>query len=77
MHGNVWEWVEDCVHNNYNSAPEDGSVWTADGDCSSRVVRGGGWNVDPLFFRSAGRGGNTAGARNINLGIRLGRTLGP
>jgi formylglycine-generating enzyme required for sulfatase activity len=25
MHGNVWEWVEDDWHDNYNGAPTDGS----------------------------------------------------
>jgi formylglycine-generating enzyme required for sulfatase activity len=28
MVGNVWEWVEDCVHPSYNDAPTDGSAWT-------------------------------------------------
>jgi formylglycine-generating enzyme required for sulfatase activity len=27
MFGNVWDWVEDCFHNNYEGAPTDGSVW--------------------------------------------------
>ena len=27
MHGNVWEWVEDCWHGDYNGAPTDGSAW--------------------------------------------------
>jgi len=27
MHGNVWEWVQDDWHANYQGAPEDGSVW--------------------------------------------------
>ena len=26
MHGNVWEWVEDCLSGNYKGAPKDGSV---------------------------------------------------
>ena len=30
MHGNVWEWVEDCNNNNYDGAPTDGSAWTVD-----------------------------------------------
>ena len=29
MVGNVWEWVEDCWHRNYNDAPKDGSAWIA------------------------------------------------
>jgi formylglycine-generating enzyme required for sulfatase activity len=57
MHGNVWEWVEDCWHDNYEAAPTDGSAWLeADGgDCSSRVRRGGSWGNTPWFLRSAYR----------------------
>jgi formylglycine-generating enzyme required for sulfatase activity len=75
MHGNVWEWVEDCVHNNYNRAPKDGSPWTADGDCSSRVVRGGGWTSLPEVLRSANRNWSSSDLRSYFLGFRLGRTL--
>ena len=25
--GNVWEWTQDCWHENYNNAPKDGSAW--------------------------------------------------
>jgi len=40
MHGNVWEWVQDCYKDSYSGAPVDGSA-SASGDCSSRVpVRG-------------------------------------
>ena len=27
MHGNVWEWVQDCLNTNYRGAPGDGSAW--------------------------------------------------
>ena len=27
MHGNVWEWAEDCWHDNYTGAPTNGSAW--------------------------------------------------
>lgn len=45
MSGNVWEWVEDCWHENYNGAPANGSGWLAanSGKCSRRVLRGGSW----------------------------------
>ena len=47
MLGNVFEWVEDCYHRNYNGAPMDGSAWTA--DCINfHVIRGGGWDAGPL-----------------------------
>ena len=42
MHGNVWEWVQDCWNGSYNGAPSDGSAWTTR-DCSLRVLRGGSW----------------------------------
>jgi formylglycine-generating enzyme required for sulfatase activity len=29
MAGNVWEWVEDCWHDSYLDAPNDGSPWVA------------------------------------------------
>ena len=43
MHGNVWEWVEDCLHGDYSGAPTDGSAWTSGGNCDRRVLRGGSW----------------------------------
>jgi formylglycine-generating enzyme required for sulfatase activity len=76
MHGNVWEWVEDCYHENYNEAPADGKAWTA-GDCDSRAVRGGGWNYDPGYLRSASRTNSTSDDRNYDVGFRVGRTLTP
>jgi formylglycine-generating enzyme required for sulfatase activity len=42
MHGNVWEWVEDCYQSNYNGAPTDGSARISP-DCTNHVVRGGSW----------------------------------
>ena len=32
MHGNVWEWVQDCVNDNYEGAPSNGSAWEG-GNC--------------------------------------------
>jgi formylglycine-generating enzyme len=45
MHGNLWEWVEDCWHASYAEAPEDGTAWLEDGkgDCAHRITRGGSW----------------------------------
>ena len=50
MHGNVWEWVEDCWHENYAGAPSDGTAWTSVGNCSERVLRGGSWFIFPGFL---------------------------
>ena len=78
MHGNVWEWVEDCWHNSYARAPADGSAWTRGGDCGRRVVRGGSLIYFPRHLRSARRGSwFDVGYRSFYLGFRLARTLTP
>ena len=74
MHGNVWEWVEDCWNENYTTAPGNSAAWTA-GDCESRVVRGGSWNSDVNKLRSAARGWNNPGGRNRSIGFRVARDL--
>ena len=76
MHGNVWQWVEDCYHNSYNGAPTDGSAWLA-GDCSRRIRRGGGWSYSARILRAANRGGDSALNRSAFVGFRLARTLAP
>jgi formylglycine-generating enzyme required for sulfatase activity len=75
MVGNVWEWVEDCSHANYDEAPIDGSAWVSGRDCDARVVRGGSWVSPPHDVRSASRNLLSLDVRNNNLGFRIGRTL--
>ena len=75
MHGNVWEWVEDCWHENYARAPRDGSAWTRGEDCGRRVLRGGSWNVNPRDLRSANRIRLDAEYRSSIVGFRVARTL--
>ena len=74
VHGNVWEWVQDEWHENYNGAPSNGIVWK-DEDSSDRVSRGGSWYCTTLFCRSAGRFKREAESRFSNLGFRLLREL--
>ena len=79
MHGNVWEWVEDCWNGSYAGAPSDGSVWRG-GDCSHRVLRGGSWfNGRSKYLRSAFRIRDSSGSRGmVSLyGFRVARTLTP
>ena len=76
VHGNVWEWVQDCFAENYKDAPTDGNAVSSDG-CVYRVLRGGGWFLNPRTLRSADRGGNQPGDRNLIFGFRLARTLPP
>src|SRR5262245_29868313 len=61
MSGNVWEWVEDCWHNDYKEAPTDGSAWLEanGGNCGQRVIRGGSWNFTPLNLRASRREAKT------------------
>jgi formylglycine-generating enzyme required for sulfatase activity len=74
MHGNVWEWVEDCYESSYTGAPADGSAVTTVG-CWDRVIRGGSWDNIPQFLRSAIRGRSMPANRSSILGFRLARTL--
>ncbi len=71
--GNVWEWVEDCWHENYEGAPSDGSRWGEEhgGNCAQRVIRGGSWGDLPATLRSAYRGGFNPVFRLTDLGFRL------
>jgi formylglycine-generating enzyme required for sulfatase activity len=86
MHANVWEWMQDCYHDGYVGAPDDGSAWIA-AECKARVVRGGSLSAPPRADRSAIRSLGSAEARsglglaavpdwhNWNLGLRLARNL--
>ncbi|MCY4211598.1 MAG: formylglycine-generating enzyme family protein [Gammaproteobacteria bacterium] len=70
MHGNVYEWVQDCWHDNYEGAPTDGSAWT-NGHCGPRVMRGGDWFNDAWSLRSANRVKDDRAASFFNIGFRL------
>ncbi len=70
MHGNVWEWVQDCWNGSYVGAPSDGSAWTS-GDCNRRVLRGGSWFNLPWSLRSALRYWYSAENRINNVGFRV------
>ena len=70
MHGNVWEWTQDCWNKNYSDAPNTGITWTS-GDCDRRVVRGGSWNSIPKGLRYSNRTSIIAGNRYSDTGFRL------
>jgi formylglycine-generating enzyme required for sulfatase activity len=74
VHGNIWEWAEDCWNSSYNGASNDGSAWTT-GDCKLRVHRGGSWNSGPVFLRAAFRYREGIDVRSNIVGFRLARTL--
>jgi formylglycine-generating enzyme required for sulfatase activity len=74
MHGNVWELVQDVYHDSYDGAPSDGSAWTAGGDQTGRVRRGGSYGNDPQGLRSAVRSYVPPHARHPGIGFRVART---
>jgi formylglycine-generating enzyme required for sulfatase activity len=74
VHGNVWEWTEDCWNDTYRGAPTDGSAW-ASGDCNSAVIRGGAWNTRSAGLRSAFRNLYLKDKRFPRVGFRVARTL--
>jgi formylglycine-generating enzyme required for sulfatase activity len=55
MSGDVWEWCEDPMHENYNRAPINGRVWQVFEENISRVIRGGSWWFWPYGCRSSYR----------------------
>jgi formylglycine-generating enzyme required for sulfatase activity len=74
MNGSVWEWVQDCWHSSYKGAPADGSAW-ADGNCQSRVIRGGSWREDGSYMLSTTRFKYDASVRQSQNGFRVARAL--
>jgi formylglycine-generating enzyme required for sulfatase activity len=75
MSGNIWEWVEDCYHDDYLGAPANGSAWTETCSSSGRVLRGGSWKGDAKNQRVANRMGSAAVSRSNYIGFRLVRML--
>jgi formylglycine-generating enzyme required for sulfatase activity len=72
--GNVWEWAEDCWHDNYDGAPNDSRAWI-NSKCDRRVVRGGSWYRDPANLGSANRSSNPSNFRRNTLGFRVARNV--
>jgi formylglycine-generating enzyme required for sulfatase activity len=55
MHGNTFEWTEDCYEADRAHAPSDGSA-NKEGNCANRVFRNGTFMSNPYMQRSARRG---------------------
>ena len=70
MVGNAAEWVEDCWRDSYSGAPKNGSAWDKE-DCRERVLRGGSFNNDTRFVRSAARFKYDYNVRYYTNGFRV------
>jgi len=76
MHGNAFEWIEDCHLEDLSKTANDGSA-VKDGSCSSREFRSGSFVSNPYMHRSGNRiRGYTPDTRGRNyMTIRVARTL--
>jgi len=75
MHGNVWEWVQDCYHAKaYETAPSDGSAAPDKPGCN-RVLRGSSWLGNPRSMRAAFRNRIFPDYRFKGYGFRVARDL--
>ncbi len=72
--GNVAEWVEDCWNDNYRGAPRDGAARVS-GECRLRVLRGGAFDSQSGYLRSASRFRYDSDVRYVANGFRLVREL--
>ena len=75
MHGNVWEWMDDCRRESYSGAPSDGSAWTSGGNCDRRFQRSGSWSDGLSILDSAFRSNYRTSERDVYTGFRVVRTL--
>lgn len=76
VHGNAYEWAQDCWNDSYRSAPSTGTALER-GDCSRRIVRAGSWRSSAKHVRVPFRGVLTAEKSNGASGFRIARTLAP
>ncbi|MES9905451.1 MAG: SUMF1/EgtB/PvdO family nonheme iron enzyme [Sedimenticola sp.] len=77
MHGNVWEWVQDAYHCDYEGAPDNGASWGNAGEQKNKygILRGGSWRCRPGFLRSACRHKQLTSVYGDDIGFRVARDV--
>lgn len=70
MHGNVWEWVQDCWSDNYAGRSNRSVDVEIDG-CKRHVLRGGSWYNNAEYASASYRGNETAYFRDDTVGFRV------
>jgi formylglycine-generating enzyme required for sulfatase activity len=76
MHGNAWEWVEDCWTPNPQEMPIDGSAFSRPGSCETGVIRGGSFAAGSRRVRSAIRAPVRTTKHFYHIGLRVALSLG-
>jgi len=76
VHGNVWDWVDDCWDDRYPQAPSEASARTYD-HCTQHVLRGGSWSDPDYLLRSSSRYVGFFAMRSNHIGFRVARTVAP
>ena len=69
--GNVYEWVEDDWHEDYEDASDDGSAWLDGPRGARRVLRGGSFDHSGRFVRAAYRDRYDPDFRSDYRGFRV------
>jgi len=73
IHGNVWEWLEDVWHSNYDNAPTDGSPWVSGGESNTHLLRSGSTLKPTFALRCARRSKYDSTDRYFDVGFRISR----
>lgn len=80
IHGNVWEWTQDCWKPSYEGASSSGQAYLGAQDkdelwiyneCQKRVLRGGSWDFSRSFQTLGRRNWNPVDTRSNSYGFRL------
>lgn len=74
MHGNVWEWTQDCWDEHNENVPINGNA-NLTGDCNKRILRGGSWNNYSDWLTSSYRIVMDTDTRLAVFGFRLAHDL--